>query len=50
MDHPKTLTPEELQAWALKKKQQQRESYMRWYHSDKGKAYRQRQKEKKAAS
>lgn len=44
----KDLTPEELQAWAEKKRQQQHEAYRRWYTSEKGAAYRQKQKEKKA--
>lgn len=39
------LTPEqELE----KLKKQRHEAYRRWYVSDKGKAYRQKQKEKKA--
>lgn len=44
----KDMTPEELQAWGAKKRQQQHEAYRRWYTSDKGKAYRQKLKERKA--
>lgn len=44
----KPETPEELVEWARRKKEQQHAAYRRWYESDKGKAYRQKQKERKA--
>jgi hypothetical protein len=44
----KDLSPEELQAWAEKKRKQQHEAYKRWWHSPKGAAYKQKLKERKA--
>ena len=39
---------QDLVEWAKRKKEQQHAAYRRWYTSDKGKAYRQKLKERKA--
>lgn len=50
MSEQKTETPEELQAWAIKKREQQAKAWKKWNDSPKGAAYRQRRKEQKAMS
>ena len=40
------MTPEEIEAKKAEKKRKQHEAWSRWYHSEKGAAYRQKRKER----